>query len=343
MSGSTGLPPKNIKYILGVGLIVLILILGFTLGKLIAYSIISTKLNTDEDIVLVVDKGQGLVSIINELHSKEIISNPRFLKLAYYIHGIPSNIQVGEYLVTPSMSVKQLIDNIAIGKQRLQSIKIDIGTTFAKFYKKLIKHPHIKPTTANMAVVDIMNLLESPYRNPEGLFYADTYLFYSGSKDIDILRTAHERLLKVLDEEWQNRAPDLSYQNSYEALTMASIIEKETGLDSERPLIAGVFQNRLRLGMRLQTDPTIIYGLGDEYKGNIRRSHLRQPTPYNTYVIYGLPPTPISLVDLRAIRAALNPEPSDYIFFVAKGGGAHKFSVTLKEHNAAVRKYLLGQ
>lgn len=342
MSGFTGLSPKSIKYAVGLGLILLTIGLSITLGKLIAYSVITAKVKTTDEEVFVVDQGQGLVSIINELHTKKLIAQPQLIKLAYYIHGVPAKVQVGEYLIEDGISIKQLIDNITNGKQRLLSIKVDVGSTFASFYKKLIGHPHIEPTTAKLAIADIMSKLQSPYRNPEGLFYADTYFFYSGSKDIDILRTAHQRLLEVLEEEWSKRSKNLSYKNPYEALTMASIIEKETGLDSERPLIAGVFQNRLRLGMRLQTDPTIIYGLGDEYKGNIRRRHLRQPTPYNTYVIYGLPPTPIALVDSRAIRASLNPEPSDFIFFVAKGDGSHKFSITLKEHNAAVRKYQLG-
>lgn len=343
MSGLTGFSPNNKKYTLGFGLIFLVLLLSFTLTKLVAYSVINVKLKTAEERIIVIDQGQGLVSIINELHSEKLITRPQLLKLAYYIHGVPSKVHVGEYFVEKDMSIKQLIDNITKGKQRLLSFKIDVGSTFATFYKKLIEHPNIKPTTEGMAIADIMTKLKSPYRNPEGLFYADTYLFYSGTKDIEILTTAHQRLLDILNEEWGKRQKGLSYKVPYEALTMASIIEKETGLDSERALIAGVFQNRLRLGMRLQTDPTVIYGMGDAYRGNIRRSDLRRPTPYNTYVIYGLPPTPIALVDVRAIRAALNPEPSNYIFFVAKGGGSHKFSVTLKEHNAAVRKYQLGK
>ncbi len=338
---STGLSPMSIKYALGLGLIFLIIILCVALVKLSAYWVVTRDLATKEDMVLVVDQGQGLVSIVNELHTRGAVNNPQLLKLAYYVYGLPRNIQLGEYLVADDMSVKELFENIAIGKQRLFRIKVGVGSTFADFYKKLIEHPYINPTTANMSVTDIINLLESPYRNPEGLFYADTYFFYSGAADIDILRTAHQRLLDVLEEEWDNRAPNLLYKDSYEALTMASIIEKETGLDVERPLIAGVFQNRLRLGMRLQTDPTVIYGMGDSYDGNIRRSDLRRPTPYNTYVIYGLPPTPISLVDSRAITAALNPKSSDYIFFVATGDGGHKFSVTLKQHNAAVREYQL--
>ncbi len=340
----TGFTKKHINYAKYIAVILICIILANFALRGIAYLSISRQLNNvPANYVLKVEAGSGLIAIINDLATNDLINNPRRLKLWYYIYGIPSNLQRGEYQVSKGMSIHDLVLNIATGKQQLYYITADIGTTFADFYAKLISHPHLTPTTKDMEVTDIMNLIASDYRHPEGLFYADTYYFYAGDKDISILKKSNERLLKVLQEEWSARREGVVYKDPYEALIMASIVEKETGLDEERPLIAGVFNKRLSIGMRLQTDPTVIYGMGDNYNGNIRRSDLRRRTPYNTYVIYGLPPTPIALVDSRAINAALNPIDTEYLFFVAKGDSSrsHYFSTTLKEHNAAVRKFQL--
>ena len=346
----TGFTKKHINYAKYVAVILICIILCIILATFalrgVAYSVISRQLtNVPANYVLKVKAGSGLIAIINNLAADDLINNPRRLKLWYYIHGVPSNLQRGEYQVSKGMRIHDLILNIATGKQYLYYITVDIGATFADFYDKLINHPYLTPTTKDMTVTDIMNLLASDYRHPEGIFYADTYYFYAGDKDISILKKSNERLLKVLQEEWLARSDGVVYKNPYEALIMASIVEKETGLDEERPLIAGVFNKRLSIGMKLQTDPTVIYGMGDNYNGNIRRSDLRRRTPYNTYVIYGLPPTPIALVDSRAIKAALNPIDTEYLFFVAKGDSSrsHYFSTNLKEHNAAVRKFQLSK
>jgi UPF0755 protein len=173
------------------------------------------------------------------------------------------------------------------------------------------------------------------------MFLADTYQFHRGMSDVDLLKRAHALLQTELDTAWRERAKELPYKSAYEALIMASIVEKETALSSERPTIAGVFVQRLQKGMKLQTDPTVIYGMGDRYKGNIRRADLRRPTPYNTYTNAGLPPTPIAMVGREAIRAALHPDQSKWLYFVAKGDGSHQFSATLEAHNRAVKQYQL--
>ena len=335
--GRRGLIPITILIFLVGGL--------YAIVNFIAYRTLQQEFSLDQERVVEVKEGQGLISVLNHLHSQDLIEDPQSIKLAYYIRGIPEKLQKGRYVIFVGMTVKQLINNIALGKQELYKITVDVGSTFKEFHRKLSDHPHLIHTTAGLSTAKIIKLLKSPYKHPEGLLYADTYFFYAGEQDINILKKAYERLLSTLERHWSTRTKGLLYKNSYDALIMASIIEKETGLDNERPLIAGVFQNRLRIGMRLQTDPTVIYGMGDRYKGNIRRRDLRKKTPYNTYVIYGLPPTPIAMVDERAIQAALHPKPSDYIFFVAKadGTGAHYFSTTLKEHNAAVRRYQLKQ
>jgi UPF0755 protein len=187
-----------------------------------------------------------------------------------------------------------------------------------------------------------MRELGMPGKSPEGLFAPQTYFYQKGDSDFDVLKQAFERLDAVAEDAWNNRAEDVQVESKYQLITLASIIEKETGAAFERPTISGVFNNRLKIGMRLQTDPTVIYGMGESYDGNIRRRDLRTDTPYNTYTRYGLPPTPIAMPGEAAIRAAANPEQTDSLYFVGKGDGTHYFSKTLSEHNNAVVKYQLG-
>ncbi len=214
------------------------------------------------------------------------------------------------------------------------------GTTFKQLLENLKKDQLVTHTITHLPEQQLLKELNIPYSHPEGLFSPDTYFFAKGETDRKILTHLYTRQMKALDEAWQNRASGLPYKDKYEALIMASIIEKETSIDSELQQVSGVFVRRLKMGMRLQTDPTVIYGMGDNYKGNITRKDLRTPTPYNTYTISGLPPTPIALPSKKAIEAAMHPDNSNNIYFVATGNGGHKFSASLEEHNRAVQQYL---
>ncbi|MNZ91396.1 putative aminodeoxychorismate lyase [compost metagenome] len=221
------------------------------------------------------------------------------------------------------------------------SLTLVEGWSFRQLRAALAGQERLEQTLAGLDDATLMQRLGLDGQHPEGRFFPDTYRYVRGMRDIDLLRQAHERLESVLDEEWRQRAEDLPYREPYQALIMASLVEKETGAAEERDEIAGVFVRRLRAGMLLQTDPTVIYGLGERYAGNLTRAHLREPTPYNTYVHAGLPPTPIAMVGREAIHAALHPAAGDSLYFVARGDGTHVFSRSLDEHNRAVREFQL--
>jgi UPF0755 protein len=240
------------------------------------------------------------------------------------------------------MSPVELIDLLNSGRVLLHSLTAIEGSTFAEFRRTVHAHPAIKATARSLSTSALMQRLGAEGMHPEGRFFPDTYRFAKGTTDIELLQMAKERMRLELQRAWEQRDHALPLRNADEALTLASIIEKETALASERPLIGGVFVERLQRGMRLQTDPTVIYGLGERFDGNIRRADLTRDTPYNTYTRAGLPPTPICLPGKEALLAAVQPERTGALFFVAtgKGDGSHYFSRTLEEHNAAVQRYL---
>ena len=290
--------------------------------------------------MLAISQGDTYSGFIDQLAKEDKISFPILLKL-YQKFVIKDSLKAGVYEITSDMSVREVLSMISDAKNaQMNRILVIEGTTFKQLIERLKNDDLVTKEVSHLPYADLLRALNIPYQHPEGLFAPDTYFFAKGESDKKILIDLYQRQMKALNEAWQNRAEGLPYQDPYEALIMASIIEKETSIDSELEQVSGVFERRLKIGMRLQTDPTVIYGMGDQYNGNITRKDLRTPTPYNTYTINGLPPTPIALPSKKAIEATMHPDDSDAIYFVATGNGGHKFSATLAEHNRAVQEYL---
>lgn len=250
-------------------------------------------------------------------------------------------LRAGVYAIHPADSPRTIWERVVSGQQHLFQLTFIEGTQFADWRRLLEAHPYIEASSAELSAEEIITELApaSDYSHPEGLLFPDTYRFTAGTQDIDLMRQAYERMQGTLETLWAQRDKSLPLGSPYQALILASIVEKETGADHERGLVASVFINRLNTGMRLQSDPTIIYGLGNNYRGVIYRSDINRYTPYNTYRINGLPPTPIAMPGRAAIAATLNPTPSDYLYFVSSNDGKHIFSRTLEEHNRAVYQY----
>ena len=266
--------------------------------------------------------------------------DPNLFMVLVRVTGQAGKIKAGQYELKPGTTPLRLIDKLVRGEYAQESVTIIEGWTFKQMRMVLAAHPALKHDAAQLSDKELMAKIGiTEFLYPEGLFFADTYLFAKGSSELQIYRQAHASLMKRLNEQWAKRDPSVPYRSPYEALIMASIVEKETGQKSERGMIAGVFVNRLRRGMLLQTDPTVIYGMGDIYQGSIRKRDLTTDTPYNTYTRGGLPPTPIALPGMQSLMAALNPAKTDALYFVARGDGTSQFSSNLNDHNQAVNLY----
>ena len=301
-------------------------------------------LNVEEDIRLDMASGTSLTGLVKTLKANDMLRARRdryYLVLYAMLRGEENDLQAGEYVISKGMNARQLFTAMVAGKVRQVSVTLLEGWNYRQVLKALDEHEQIKNTITTDEPAEVAKAVGIDGDHPEGWFFPDTYRFVCGTTDVELLKLAYAATQKVLKEEWENREEGLPYASPYEALTMASIVEKETGLASERTEIAGVFVRRLNKGMLLQTDPTVIYGIGKNFDGNIRRKDLRTDTPYNTYTRAGLPPTPIAAAGREAIYAALHPAEGETLYFVSKGDGSHYFSKTLKEHNAAVRKYQL--
>lgn len=298
-------------------------------------------LNVTQEQLLDVPAGSTPTGLLNRLQADGVIKDAFWLRLYWRFNLANESLHSGEYRMVPGMDAQALLGLWQRGEVVQYSVTLVEGWNFRQVRAALGKQTKLEQTLAGLSDTELMSKIGHPDVFPEGRFFPDTYRFVRGMSDAEVLKQAYKRLDEVLDEEWAKRAADVPYSDPYQALIMASMVEKETGVPQERGQIAGVFVRRLQLGMLLQTDPTVIYGLGERYNGKLTRALLKEPTPYNTYVIPGMPPTPISLVGREAIHAALNPVAGRSLYFVARGDGSHVFSADLDAHNAAVREFQL--
>jgi UPF0755 protein len=291
----------------------------------------------------VVKPGASLKTISKQLADQKLLPEPQSLWLLGRITNQATGIQAGSYRLESAVTPLELLQKLNDGDVIAVSVTFVEGSTFADMRARLEKTGGVKETLKGLSNLEVLKLIGATETHPEGLFFPDTYRFATGTTDTDLLKTSYLAMKKKLAEAWEMRDKNLPYKTPYEVLTMASIIEKETGKAEERPLIGSVFINRLRIPMRLQTDPTVIYGMGESYDGNIRKRDLTTDTPYNTYTRDGLPPTPIAMPGWGSLLAAVKPASSEKLYFVGKGDGSHYFSASLDEHNRAVAKYQLRQ
>ncbi|WP_448119335.1 endolytic transglycosylase MltG [Pseudomonas serbica] len=330
---------RKLLLLLETGLVLAGLTLGASAWKI--HSALVQPLNITQEELLEVPKGTTPNRTFLRMEADGVIKDSFWLRV-YWRFNLPKQpLHSGEYRMTPGMTVEGLIDLWKRGEMVQYSLTLVEGWNFHQVRAALAKEEKLEQTLNGLSDSQVMDKLGHNGIFPEGRFFPDTYRFVRGMSDTELLKTAYDRLDEVLAKEWNQRAADLPYSGPYEALIMASLVEKETGVPQERGQIAGVFVRRMAIGMLLQTDPTVIYGLGDRYNGKLTRAHLKEATPYNTYMIAGLPPTPIAMVGREAIHAALNPVEGSSLYFVARGDGSHVFSDDLDAHNNAVREFQL--
>jgi UPF0755 protein len=319
-------------------LLFLLVAAGITLGVYQRFQNTPLQLPSSETIYEI-PPGTSLSQLAYDLYDRDFIEHPRLFILLGRELDVARRLQAGEYRLATGMTPRTLLQLLVDGKVIQHAITLVEGQTFHEMLLRIQAHPFIEVTLKDLDNAEIMNRLGHPGVHPEGRFLPDTYHFTRGTTDLAFLQRAFDAMSKYLESAWRDREADLPLQTPEEALVLASIVEKETGLPEERPVIAGVFIRRMRQGMRLQTDPTVIYGLGEKFDGNLRRRDLESDTPYNTYTRSGLPPTPIAMPGAAAITAVLHPAAGDSLFFVSRGDGSHYFSATVEEHNLAVDKY----
>ena len=321
-------------------------ILGLFLGAVAAgvfYWLVSTPLALRNDPVeFHIASGSGMRAVAGEVANAGVVIDPWVLVVLGKVLRVDTSIKAGGYEIERGTTALGLLRKLTRGDVTQTEITFIEGWTFHQMRDRLNAHPDIKHDSRELSEAEILRRIGASERSAEGLFFPDTYLFSKRSSDLAVLARAYRVMQRNLAREWEVRSPGLPYANAYQALIMASIVEKETGRDQDRPLVAAVFANRLRQGMMLQTDPTVIYGLGEAFDGNLHKRDLLADTPYNTYTRFGLPPTPIAMPGIASIQSALHPAQSQAVYFVARGDGSSHFSNTLEEHNQAVNLYQKG-
>lgn len=300
-------------------------------------------LQLEQPVPMTIERGTTLQGLARELEAQGHLPSAFWLRVRARLQPELTRLQSGFYRLEDGMSPLAFIRRVAAGNTHTWSVRIPEGWTFERVRRRLAEAEPLRHELEGMSGKDVMERLGQPGMHPEGWFFPAVYQYEQGDSDLDILERAHNRMQQLLSLVWRDRQEDLPLDSPYETLILASIVELETPLSEEKPRVAGVFVRRLEKGMRLQTDPTVIYGMGDEYKGRIGHADLRQHTPYNTYRIDGLPPTPIGMPGESSLRAAVNPAEGETLYFVAKGDGSHHFSATLEGHNEAVRRYQLNR
>ena len=331
-------------------LLILLLILGGVgfWGYQKLTSFVHTPVNVTQDQLLTIERGTTGSKLVALLEQENILEHADLLPWLLKLQPQLNKVKAGTYSLTGVKTLQDLLDMINSGKEAQFSVKFIEGKTFKEWRKNLENAPHLKQTLQGKTDKEIMALLDIPavakavyeWNNMDGWLYPDTYNYTPNSTDLELLKRSTTRLQKALDKAWNERDENLPLADPYQMLILASIVEKETGIAEERPQVASVFINRLKANMKLQTDPTVIYGMGESYTGNIRKKDLETITPYNTYMIEGLPPTPIAMVSESALQAVAHPAKTDFYYFVADGSGGHKFTRNLNEHNKAVQEYL---
>ena len=294
---------------------------------------------TKHPVVINISKGSSFRRIIQTLIDQGLPVNKYWFKLLAYQEGLINQLKAGEYELPIDITPKAFLMLLSEGKALQHTITFPEGWNFREMREALANNTQLKQTITGLSDVEILQKMGVKQAHPEGLFFPDSYQFEKHTTDLAVLQRAYQKMQGILTAQWANKSENLPLKDAYQALILASIVEKETGTPSERPVIAGVFIRRLKKGMRLQTDPTVIYGMGENYQGNIRKKDLRELTAYNTYRIKGLPPTPIAMPGELAIHAVLHPAQGNSLYFVAKGDGSHIFSATLADHNRAVNSF----
>ncbi|MDD5410466.1 MAG: endolytic transglycosylase MltG [Methylobacter sp.] len=324
----------TINKIIGFGFVILSFMGGWLLRDY--QSTFDVPVVIDNPVTIEIEKGDSFNQITNKLVNQKLAIKPFWFKVVAFQDESYKKLKPGEYELTPGITVPEILALFVQGKTKQYAITFPEGWSFKEILHAIEINPNLEHTLVNADFGSIMTKLNVDKNNPEGLFFPDTYFFEKHMTDVSLLKRAYDKMQTVLQQEWQNKAEGLPFKTPYEALTLASIVEKETAAKAERPLIAGVFIRRLEQDMLLQTDPTVIYGMGENYKGDIGYSDLTTATPYNTYVVKGLPPTPIAVPGRDAINAVLHPDNGCSLYFVSRGDGTHVFSATLEDHNAAV-------